>query len=249
VQRVYVRTDDFQLAHRLLKALEFHHVPVVMLSTDEPLPDASAWWFASPEEVKRLGGRGVPVSSETVDEQVLVWTMTRSHPASPKQLVFGLDPGPRPGCACFADGTVLGKTVEEDLLSLFGFMARMVEAMSPEAVLVRVGHGSPMHRDRLINEAIGRGYWVEEVNEYRTSTGASRHAHGLSAVKIGRLAGKPVHEQRDHEASLGELRNLQRISRQRSKGALTISIEAARRVSQGQLTLEEALFEAGYEAS
>jgi len=63
------------------------------------------------------------------------------------------------------------------------------------------------------------------------------------------LAGKPVHEQRDHEASLGELRNLQRISRQRSKGALTISIEAARRVSQGQLTLEEALFEAGYEAS
>jgi len=144
---------------------------------------------------------------------------------------------------------VLGKAVEEDLFSLFGFMARMVDAMSPEAVLVRVGHGSPMHRDRLINEAIGRGYWVEEVNEYRTSTGASRHAHGLSAVKIGRLAGKPVHEQRDHEASLGELRNLQRISRQRSKGALTISIEAARRVSQGQLTLEEALFEAGYEAS
>jgi hypothetical protein len=48
---------------------------------------------------------------------------------------------------------------------------------------------------------------------------------------------------------LGELRNLQRISRQRSKGTLTISIEAARRVSQGQLTLEEALFEAGYEAS
>jgi len=249
VQRVYVRTDDFQLAHRLLKALEFHRIPVLMLSTDEPLPDPSAWWFALPGEIKRLGGRGVPVSIDTVDEQVLVWTMTRAHPMSPKQLVFGLDPGPRPGCACFADGTVLGKTVEEDFPSLFGFMARMVDAMSPDAVLVRVGHGSPMHRDRLINEAIGRGFWVEEVNEYRTSTGTSRHAHGASAVKIGRQAGKPVHEQRDHVPSLGELRNLQRISRQRSKGALTISIEAARRVSRGQLTLEEALIEAGYEAS
>jgi hypothetical protein len=249
VQRAYVRTEDFRLAHRLLKALEFHRVPVSMLSADEALPDASAWWFGSPDEVQRLGGRGVAVLSESVEEQVLVWTMTKAHPSAPRQLVFGLDPGPRPGCACFADGTLLGKTVEEAPSTLFAFMQRMLEAMAPADVLVRVGHGSPTHRDRLINEAIGRGYRVEEVNEYRTSAGASRHAHGASAVKIGRLAGKPVHEQREHAPSMGELRNLQRISRRRSKGALTISIESARRVIEGQITLEEALSEAGYEAS
>lgn len=249
MERAYVRTEDFRLAHRLLKALEAHSIPVSMLSINDALPEPKAWWFGSPEEVERLGGKGVPVSHENTTEQVLVWTMTRAQPAPPKLLLFGLDPGPRPGCACFADGTVLGKTVEEDFPSLFGFMARMVEVMAAGDVLVRVGHGSPTHRDRLINEAIGRGYCVEEVNEYRTSAGTPRHAHGASAVKIGRLAGTPVHEQRNHAPSQGELRNLQRISRQRSKGSLTISIEAARRVSQGELTLEEALNEAGYDAS
>ena len=63
------------------------------------------------------------------------------------------------------------------------------------------------------------------------------------------MPGTPVHEQRKVRASTGELRNLQRISRQRSKGQLTISLETAMRVSEGQLTMDEALKESGYDAS
>ncbi|DAC49151.1 MAG TPA: hypothetical protein D7H92_02200, partial [Candidatus Poseidoniales archaeon] len=87
------------------------------------------------------------------------------------------------------------------------------------------------------------------VNEHRTSAGHPRHAHGSAALKIAMMSGTPVHEQRQIRSSTGELRNLQRISRQRSKGQLTISLETAMRVSKGELSMDEALEESGYDAS
>ena len=126
---------------------------------------------------------------------------------------------------------------------------QLVTRVKPMQVLVRIGHGSPVHRDRLVNRMLSMGYHVEIVNEHRTSSGQPRHAHGAAAIKIAMLAGKPIHEQRSVQVTDGELRNLQRISRQRSKGRLTLSLEAARRVACGEVTLEEALEEAGHDAS
>ncbi len=249
MQRVYVRTDDFQLAHHLLRELESHGLVAMQLSVSDPLPDHDAWWFGSPEEVKQLGGRGVGMTSEDVGDVLAIWAHARYAGAAPKQLVIGLDPGPRPGCAYLADGTLLGKGELDSAKEALDVVDGLVQRMMPESVLIRVGHGSPHHRDQLINALIARNYHVEEVNEYRTSAGTSRHAHGSSAFKIAMMSGKPVHEQRIIEPSMGELRNLQRISRQQSKGRLTISLEAARLVSQGVLSMDEALKDAGYEAS
>ena len=39
------------------------------------------------------------------------------------------------------------------------------------------------------------------------------------------------------------------MSRQRSKGAITISLDMARKVSEGLLSLDEALQHSGYDAS
>jgi len=126
---------------------------------------------------------------------------------------------------------------------------QLVNDIKPTEVLVRVGHGSPVHRDRLVNRMLSMGYHVEIVNEHRTSSGQPRHAHGAAAIKIAMLTGKPIHEQRDVKVTEGELRNLQRISRQRSKGRLSLSLEAARRVACGELTMDEALKDAGHDAS
>jgi hypothetical protein len=62
-------------------------------------------------------------------------------------------------------------------------------------------------------------------------------------------AGTSIHEQRTLKPTPGELRNLQRISRLRSKGKLTISMDVARLVSHGELTMDEALQSSGYEDS
>ena len=248
VKPLYVRTDDFRLAHRLLSELKRRNLPAQQRSTTDAI-EPEAYWFGTPEEVHALGGRGVAVELDDVAETVSTWLLSRQLTGPPAQLVVGLDPGPRPGCAFFADGLLLGKremnSIEETLESI----VNLVEHTCPGQVLVRIGHGSPVHRDRLVNRVLALGYHVEIVNEHRTSAGHPRHAHGSAALKIAIMPGTPVHEQRKVRASTGELRNLQRISRQRSKGQLTISLETAMRVSEGQLTMDEALKESGYDAS
>ncbi len=248
VKPLYVRTDDFRLAHRLLAEFKRRGLPAQQRSLSDAI-EADAYWFGTPDEVHLLGGRGVAVELDEVTETVSTWLLSRQLNGPPAQLIIGLDPGPRPGCAFFADGVLLGKREMDSIDESLESVVNLVEHTNPAQVLVRIGHGAPVHRDRLINRILSLGYHVEIVNEHRTSAGQPRHAHGSAALKIAMIAGAPVHEQRDIRASTGELRNLQRISRQRSKGQLTISLETAMRVSQGHLTMDEALKESGYDAS
>lgn len=248
VNRLYVRTDDFRLAHRLLSELQGRNLPAKQVSPSQVI-EADAYWFGTPEEVESLGGRGVAVDAESVEETISTWLLSRQLEAPPQQLVVGIDPGPRPGCAFFSDGVLMGKREADSIEEALNSILDLVAHTQPGQVLVRIGHGSPVHRDRLLNRTLALGYHVEIVNEHRTSSGQRRHAHGAAALKIAMMSGKAVHEQRAVEATDGELRNLQRISRQRSKGQLTISLAAARNVARGNLTMEEALKDAGYESS
>ena len=245
---VYVRTEDFRLAHRLLRELKRRELPAKQVSIDERI-EPDAYWFGTPEEVRLLGGRGVAMELDDVDQLMSTWLLSRQLTAPPDQLVVGVDPGPRPGCAFFADDVLLGKREFETIDETLEQVVSLVEQTTPAHVLVRIGHGSPVHRDRMVNRVLSLGYHVEIVNEHRTSTGQRRHAHGSAALKIGMMSGTAVHEQRNIRATTGELRNLQRISRKRSKGQLTISLEMAMRVSEGDLTMDEALKASGYDAS
>jgi hypothetical protein len=249
VQRVYVRTDDFRLAHHLLDELESLGISSGLLGVDEPLPEPDAWWFGTPDEVHRLGGRGVPVDVDEVKATVSKWSLTRRRESPPSTLTVGFDSGPRPGCAFLIDGQPMGTKETHSILEAVEWLLHLVQALEPNAVLVRIGHGSPTHRDQLINHVLSLGFNVEMVNEHRTSGGTSRHAHGASALKIALQAGTSIHEQRTLKPTPGELRNLQRISRLRSKGKLTISMDVARLVSHGELSMDEALQSSGYEDS
>ena len=248
VKPLYVRTDDFRLAHRLLGEFTQRNLPVKQISLSQPV-EQGAYWFGTPEEVASLGGRGVAVDVDSVSSAVSTWLLSRQLDAPPKQLIVGVDPGPRPGFAFVADGVVLGKREMDTIDDAIESTVQLANEVRPMEVMVRVGHGSPVHRDRLVNRMLSMGYHVEIVNEHRTSSGQPRHAHGAAAIKIAMLAGKAVHEQRDVNVTEGELRNLQRISRQRSKGRLTLSLAMARRVACGELTMDEALNDAGHDAS
>ena len=69
---LYVRTDDFRLAHRLLSELKRRNLPAQQVTTTDTI-DPDAHWFGTPEEVHLLGGRGVPVELDKVE--IIVLTM------------------------------------------------------------------------------------------------------------------------------------------------------------------------------
>ena len=150
VKPLYVRTDDFRLAHRLLSELKRRNLPAQQRSTTDAI-EAEAYWFGTPEEVRTLGGRGVAVELDDVAETVSTWLLSRQLTGPPAQLVVGLDPGPRPGCAFFADGLLLGKREMDSIDESLESIVNLVEHTCPGQVLVRIGHGSPVHRDRLVN--------------------------------------------------------------------------------------------------
>ena len=245
MRRLYVRTDDVRLAHRLLNELQERNLPAKQVSLGDTI-EPDAYWFGTSEEVAELGGCGVAVDPDAVSEAISTWLLARQVHSPPEMLVVGIDPGPRPGCAFVSEGVLMGKREMESIDQALDEIVKLVDHLLPGQVLVRIGHGSPVHRDRLLNRVLSLGFHVEIVNEHRTSAGQRRHAHGSAAVKIAMMAGKAVHEQRTVNPTTGELRNLQRISRQRSKGRLTISLETARRVSEGLLTMDEALAASGF---
>ncbi|MEC8340973.1 MAG: hypothetical protein VXZ80_04945, partial [Candidatus Thermoplasmatota archaeon] len=105
---LYVRTDDFRLAHRLLNEFSARNLPVKQVSPAQSI-DSEAYWFGTLEEVTALGGRGVAVEADSVESTVSTWLLSRQLEAPPKQLVVGVDPGPRPGFAFLSDGVLMGK--------------------------------------------------------------------------------------------------------------------------------------------
>lgn len=237
------------MAYHLLQSLQHRGIQSILLDINDSLPTLETWWFGTEEEVNRLGGRGIPVSLETVDSAVGRMMMAMHNIDSVEHLIIGIDPGPRPGCAWLSDGYLLGKAQVESVHDVLDLVASLVKEFSPNDVLIRVGNGSPLHRDQLINGAISHHFRVQEVNEHRTSSGSSRHEHTSAALKIARLKGSEVNEVRPILPTDGDLRNLQRLSRRRSGGRLTISLDQARRIACGYCTMEEALESSGYSSS
>ena len=82
-------------------------------------------------------GRGVAVELDDVAETVSTWLLSRQLTGPPAQLVVGLDPGPRPGCAFFADGLLLGKREMDSIDESLESIVNLVEHTCPAQVLAR----------------------------------------------------------------------------------------------------------------
>jgi hypothetical protein len=252
VAGVFVRTSNFRLAYRLLQVLESKGVSPAFLDVNDPLPDHEGWWFGTPEEVANApvsGGRGVAVTVDTVHESVEAWWRSYRLRPTIQRLLVGIDPGPRPGCAWYGDDVLLGKRSFDGCDAALQHVRAMVDVHGPVDVLVRVGNGAPVQRDRLINAALRRRWRVEVVDERRTSRGGSRHEHEASATKIAQKSGQPVVELRTLSPTDGEIRDLQQRSRRASQGAITISAALATEVCTGRMTMAEALLASGYSSS
>lgn len=244
-----MRTSDFRMAYRLLQVLEKKGVSPVLVDGSESLPDPEGWWFGTASEVDRYGGNGVVTSADSVHDSVEDWWRRYRQRPTIQRLVVGIDPGPRPGCAWLGDDAMLGKTSLESIEGAVHHVRSLQLLHGPSDVLVRVGHGAPVQRDRLINASLQHGWLVEIVDERRTSQGSSRHEHEASALKIAQKQGDEILEWRTVAPTDGEIKDWQRRSRRASKGAITISTALATAVCTGTMTMTQALLASGYSSS
>ena len=156
-------------------------------------------------------------------------------------LVFGIDPGPRPGVAWLADGMLIGSIQLENIESLGKHVIELSQTITHQNLIVKVGNGARLIRDRIINELILHGVETQVVSEHNTSSGTRNTAHTKAATRIAIMGGRRVWEMQDIEPNEGEIKEIQNESRILSNGLITISAKLARQVACGELSLEDAI--------
>jgi hypothetical protein len=194
--------------------------------------------LTSPEEV--IDGE-IPAVEENIEIAVERAIQASRGFDTAVQLVFGIDPGPRPGLAWLADGIIVGSAQLESVNIVADHIIALSTAVVHKRMSVKVGDGAPLIRDRIINQLILRGIETLEVSEHRTSSGSRSKAHINAATRIALVSGTKVNQIRVLRPTDGDLREIQRQSRIFSSGEITIPTELARMVVCGEISMEEAI--------
>jgi len=237
VRRIAVRTADFRLSFHLMRELKRRGCDFVMLNADS---EFDGIWLATPEEVI-AGEGGIPVIEETVEAAVERAIQLSRGLGDAMHLVFGVDPGPRPGLAWIADGVLVGVAQLETVESVVNHIGGLANSLEHRNLVIKVGDGAPLIRDRIINDCLLHSMHVIEVIERRTSRGSRSRAHIHAATRIAMMGGKRVHSIRQLEPTDGDLREIQRQSRIESGGRVTISSELAHDVAVGSISMADAI--------
>ena len=64
MRNVLVRTDDFQLAYRIMQMLRARNISVEQSSITQPLPSKDTIWIGTVDEVAEKSAEGRPIAAE-----------------------------------------------------------------------------------------------------------------------------------------------------------------------------------------
>ena len=167
--RVAVRTDDFQLAYRLIKKLRQSKIKYIQLEYDTPLPSDIIFWFGTHKEVQKSSDKkGIPCDINLVNATVQKHINLLLAGENVKLLSFGIDTGPRPGLAWFADGKLIDSLQLEYIDSVVSEINQLMYYISPKSSIIRIGRGPKTLSNRIVNNCLSQGFDVELVDEKNT---------------------------------------------------------------------------------
>jgi len=160
------------------------------------------------------------------------------------KISIGIDPGERPGIAVVCDDILLQKLQVDSPEKVLSTVKQFLQCYPSKETYIRIGHGSVINRNRIINSLIPLEVPIEIVDETRTTPAQQKRRSirdSEAAAVIALLSGGRVQSTLPIETSRGAIKNIQRWSRQLSEGRFTISEKTALQVLKGELSLLEAL--------
>ncbi len=234
-----ILTEDFRLYHDLVAALKARDLPFTSLSFARRFPESVGAILTSPAEVPKVRfSHVVPV--DDIDASVAKALQLLKGKTEWWELLIGVDPGREPGIAIIGDGEVIDTRIAASPEAVAFHVHQAVNTFPSQEVKVRVGHGDPTNRNRILNALARDGHRVEIVDEAGT-THRSPQPDVDAAIDIARTPGKRVAPPFEIRPTPGEVREIQRRSRLDSGGYVTISSELADAVARGELSLDEAI--------
>jgi hypothetical protein len=241
-----VYTKDFSLYHDIIKGLKKRKVAYVSLSILDNIPRKIGVILTSQKELKEIPlSKAVAVDSQdTIDYAIDLALQKLTGKELYSKIFIGIDPGERPGIAIVGDDILLQKIQVENPENVISEIRHLLNVYPSKDTCIRIGHGSMITRNRIINSLISLEIPIEIVDETRTTSSQQKRGcmrDGEAAAAIALISGGRVQTTLPIETSRGAIKNVQKRSRQLSDGRFTISEETALQVLKGEISLMEAV--------
>jgi hypothetical protein len=238
---VGILTDDFELSYDLMAILRRRGLQFKTLDPESPVHADVAVVLTGPSDRPQVDRHRLVVVGVDREGAVAEAVRRLTGKESYRSLVMGVDPGEkRLGFAVLGDGALLEALQLKTVGEVEQAIDRARVRYPAGETVVRVGHGAPTIRNRIVNAALGRDLRTEIADETSTTRRVER-PDVEAAIAIAATPGATVWFALQVDPTQGELRHIKNLSRQHSGGELTISTELSRRVALGEISLDEAV--------
>ena len=234
-------TEDPKTYFEVLETLREEKVKFVSLDFSEPVPANVGAIITTRKELAKVYFDRVVTDDDPKAAVTRAMRMVAGE-GDIEELTIGIDPGTKPGFAVIADGMVLMRSVAPSPEAVGNMVDDIIREYPTANVVVRIGHGDRTNRNRIFNSLWDEGHKIEIVDE-RNTTRRSHTPDEDAAVEIALTPGYQPGKKQAVDPGLGELKNIQRISRLESRGTVTVSQDRAKRIARGELTMEDAIEE------
>ncbi|WP_254271857.1 hypothetical protein [Haloarcula marina] len=238
---IVVATEDFEVYHGVVTDLRDRGVAFTTIEPGDDWPEGTAVVVTAVGEDVDAPEGVTAVDADPDRPRRAVEEAIAAIRGQTGRTIVGIDPGERPGIAVL-HGEMVVAAFQVPAAEAADVVHREVEdAVDP---VVRIGDGARLVGSRIVDDI--EGVPVELVDETGTTPYLGSGARGmgdvLAAVNIAHLAGEEI-SSRDIEPTTGELQRIKDRSREASETNRAIDEALARRVAEGDLTVEEALAE------
>ena len=242
-----IYTKDFRLYHDLVQGLKRRNISYVSLTSLQHIPNRIGVILTSHATIHEVNTPKVVAADayDTIDHAI----DKALHLLIGKELyhtVFiGIDPGEKPGIAIVGDDILILKTQVKTPENVVKNVKRFIKEYPAHEYLLRIGHGSLLIRNRIINSLIPLQIPIEIVDESKTTSSQQTqraHRDREAAAAIAMLnGGGRVQRRLPLKPTKGAIRNIQEKSRQMTNGQFSISQRQAKKVLEGKISLNEAI--------
>lgn len=241
-----VYTKDFSLYHDIIKVLRRRNVAYVSLSSLQHIPRRIGVILTSRLERKEIQMEKTVGADEhdSIDHAVDLALQKLIGKELYSKMFIGIDPGEHPGIAIVGDDILLQKMQVEGPELVTKEIKGFLKVYPARETCIRIGHGSTIARNRIINSLIPLEIPIEIVDETRTTPSQQKRRcvrDGEAAAAIALLPGGRVQSTLPLEPTRGAIKNVQKRSRQLTDGKYSISEQTALQVLKGEISLLEAI--------
>ena len=246
MKKIGIYTKNFLLYHDLLETLKKRKIPYISLSSNKKISNNVGLIITSHNEIHDIKINKVIAADiyDSIDQVIDIALQMLIGKEQYSMVLIGIDPGEKPGIAIIGDDILLKKTYVDSPENIIKIIHRFLIHYPSKKTLIRIGNGSIIHRNRIINKLINLGIPIEIVNEKKTTINQKEgrfRKDGEAAANIALINGKKVDRYQPIKITRGDIKKIQEESRKITNGKISISEKTSISVLKGELNIIEAI--------